>query len=739
MKIFYLDNLTKTAVQSDLNPWDFKTDAVISQQIRHDKTSRQAWYSDINTRHNYYSFFEGVNPAARVNTKSNPPALIHGFGADYDTVIADETIASRIAMMKVKPAYVETSLGGHRRLVWLLEKPIVCGDYDFAVFIQTEAMKWLQLSCLPLLDEPCFLAPERLLCNGLIWEKVGNAAPIKATVSQAFFVECARKFNFKPKDACTIPLTLIEKELRAKYPRMADWPEAFDYEAPGPSFWIEGSLSPKSAIVKKEGMFTFAGHATKPFYSWSELLGASFVKEFGDNQMGTATQGIYYDGKSFWVKSPSLNCMVPVDKPVLMNDLKCQAFISTKPDKDGVSQMEKVMSHICTWNRIKCAAPVMFRPAGVVNVGGDKVLNTLTQSRVLPPADEPAIWGPGGNMPFISLVFDNLFEPHSQLRHFLSWFSHFYRNSHAGTPKSGQAVFMAGGPGMGKTLVNTKIIGGLFSGCGNGAKYVTGQDQFGGEVFGYGIISIDDETVSSSDTQRTKMEAIVKQLVANPIQRVRVMYQMPMLTEWLGRLLVSCNFDMVSLRVLPSLSEGMREKVNFYRVAEKGDRPALVYPTQDEITAILTRELPYLARFLLDFEIPAEFLADARFGIRAYHDVTLQEAARQSTKTATFYEMLVTTLDNYFTENPTVTEYCNTTTGIHRFIITNPYNQELLRALRVEQVGRYLEQVQREGLLPCYTKTVGGNLRSWVFPRFAALNLSPTPNEHNFSNRPATA
>jgi hypothetical protein len=190
------------------------------------------------------------------------------------------------------------------------------------------------------------------------------------------------------------------------------------------------------------------------------------------------------------------------------------------------------------------------------------------------------------------------------------------------------------------------------------------------------------------------------------------------------------------LRVLPALSEGMKEKVCFYRVADKSDRPVLVFPSQDEITKTLVNELPYFARFLMDFVIPEEFLAEARFGIRAYHDATLQEAARQSTRTATFFELLVTSLDTFFRDNSSAKEYGNTTTGIHRFIISNPFNQELLRALRVEQVGRYLEQVQREGLLPCYTKTVGGNLRSWVFPRFAPLDLSVTPNECDFSRKP---
>jgi hypothetical protein len=337
------------------------------------------------------------------------------------------------------------------------------------------------------------------------------------------------------------------------------------------------------------------------------------------------------------------------------------------------------------------------------------------------------------------MLFDNLFEPKSQLQHFLSWAKHGYDNALANTPRSGQAVFLAGGPSMGKTLVSTVVIGGLFGGASDGAKYVTGTDQFGGEVFEMGIICVDDETVSASDVSRTRMEAIVKQLVANPFQRFHVKFQMPMRTEWVGRLLVTCNLDMVSIRNLPTLNEGIKEKVCFYRVARREERPELVFPSQDKIKTTVSRELPYFARFLQDFQIPTAFLGDSRFGICAYHDSTLKEASFQSTKSAQFYELLLLSLNDHFAINKDQSDFRGTATLIHRLIIQNPYNQEILRSMRVEQVGRYLEQIHREGQLVCHPETVAGGMRSWVFPRFASLNLSTPSNEFTLSNRPTTA
>ena len=71
-----------------------------------------------------------------------------------------------------------------------------------------------------------------------------------------------------------------------------------------PTFWVPESISPLSAIVRENGVQTFSAHAHKPFFSWPELLGAEWVKQFEDGKTGAAIEGIKFDGRSFYVRKP---------------------------------------------------------------------------------------------------------------------------------------------------------------------------------------------------------------------------------------------------------------------------------------------------------------------------------------------------------------------------------------------------------------------------------------------------
>src|SRR6266850_539626 len=102
-------NLTERSVKPG-NPWEFTPTETLTEQIRKDKQSRQEWYQSVSTQHCFYTVVEGANPNQRIS-KDNPPRLIHGFAADYDVKIPKARIDEVIAAMKIKPAYVEKSLG----------------------------------------------------------------------------------------------------------------------------------------------------------------------------------------------------------------------------------------------------------------------------------------------------------------------------------------------------------------------------------------------------------------------------------------------------------------------------------------------------------------------------------------------------------------------------------------------------------------------------------------------------
>ena len=167
---------------------------------------------------NFYTGVEPSNPNMRPS-KENPPRLIHAFVADYDAKIPDERLMEVAKTMKISPTYIERSLGGNARLVWVLPFALRAETYDFAALLLESAKEWLQLSMLPALDTGAFGDPTRLYCNGADWKPTG-LPPIAESDLQAFFVKCGRDYHFKgPKEDEAVPLMVIEPALKEAFAR----------------------------------------------------------------------------------------------------------------------------------------------------------------------------------------------------------------------------------------------------------------------------------------------------------------------------------------------------------------------------------------------------------------------------------------------------------------------------------------------------------------------------------------
>src|SRR6267142_454539 len=411
MMFFAAKNLIAQTVSPCL-PWEFRPTEKITAQIRGNKEDRQAWYSNPATNHQFYTGIEAINPNLR-SGKENPPHKIHAFCADYDAKIPAERVSEVVSAMRHKPAWVERSLGGNVRLVSTLMQPLLVDDYAFCAFILESAMRWLQLEMLPARDEAAFRAPSRLLANGCEWTLTGHS-PIALPALQVFFVDCGRKFRFRPANETDIPLSIVEAQLRVQFPNL-NWPGDFTAESQGPSFWIPESVSPLSAVIKPTGIFTFSAHATKPFYTWSDILGSEFVKQFTETSVSKATQDVWWDSKKVWRKISGR--YASSGERETNNFLKVDCKLSSKPDKDGISPVEVALSHIYNHNRIKAAVPFVFRASGPLEFMGERMLNTYIHKPIA-PAPDTQVWGASGNFPFLSLLFDSIFEPEFQLMHF---------------------------------------------------------------------------------------------------------------------------------------------------------------------------------------------------------------------------------------------------------------------------------------------------------------------------------
>jgi len=695
--IFYAcGNLTEKALVVS-NPWEFSPAEFPSEKVRLDKSERQAFYRNPATQWNFYTGIEPCNPNQRTS-KDNPPRRLHGFCADFDIPIPDTRIDEVVASMKIPPAWIERSLGGKTRLVWPLARPILLDGATHATFVLQHAIPWLSLGLLPGLDEGAFTDAARLLANGGVWRATG-AGPITDPDLQAFVVRTAKDFNFAPATSSNaIPLDVVEARLRETVPGFA-WPSDFVIESQGPSWFVPGSTSPMSAIVKAEGCITFSDHAEKPFYSWRDILGAEFCKEFSEAAISKATANIWFDGKNWWRKIKGV--FKACGEKEMNNHFQVICGMSDR------AQIAEAFSHIYNESRVEGAAPFIFRPEGQIDYMGHPVLN-IASVRVMQPVQ--------GEYPFLAEFLPRLFVNEEQYFYWKAWFQHFYKSGLEQKPRPGQALFMLGPPGIGKGFTSHEIIGKAMGGFSDASAFLVNGDTFGSENFHRPLLCVDDETAGGNAATQERFGAMVKKAVANQEFRYHQKFQVPCLVEWSGRVVVTMNLDYSSTRLMVPMDNSNLDKVSIFRCSSD-ETLKDIFCERYELQRRMQTELPAYLYDLTNWMPPDFVIRDGRFGFKSYHDPALLDATHQTSRSASFKEILLEELTNFFKGNPEATEWRGNVTQLYRMVFFNPANDSLLRKMSLDNINRYVEQIAREGLIKCTAVTGECKTRVWVIRR----------------------
>jgi hypothetical protein len=389
--------------------------------------------------------------------------------------------------------------------------------------------------------------------------------------------------------------------------------------------------------------------------------------------------------------------------------LKTARNVSPKPDKSGVTGIERCLEYIQDQQRIVGAAPFVFQPAGPLIVDTQRVLN-LGSNPVLQPMSGIAVWGELGGFPWLSKFLDGLFDPAHQLEFFISWFSRFYKSGYDQKPSSGQTVFLAGGPGVGKTFLSRAVVGRLVGGFAEAKEYLVGNDSFGSELFERPLWVVDDASVNSNTEDHRRFCEAVKRIVANRNFRYHAKFRVPLIVDWQGRVIITCNQDEESIRILPDMDISNRDKLMLFRTME---HPHIKFPGEDEVKEILGRELPAFARYLLDYQIPEHCKGDSRFGVRHYHEPTLVKAAEQSDTTSAFAQILHDWITIYFgSSDPSETYWEGSAFQLHKMLHMYSEAQAAMRAYNVNAVARNLAKLKNKGTFKIESID-GGDIRRW--------------------------
>jgi hypothetical protein len=716
----YLKNLASTEIFTG-SPWEVSVE--IPEKVYSDKKYRDEWICAPTTQHCVYSLWSGVNPRLRVNRKKddgeNPPRLMHGIALDFDaptTPAMRDKILDRIGL---PCSYIENTLtSGHWRPIFLFEKPILFASYEMAEYFCKELLILLKLTNAPGLDKSAFCNPTRYYTSSGSFVQVFEER-VSHTYMLGLQEEIFRKYQWREfATQIDIPLETLSEALAAKYPRFSEWTADFKPESQGPSFWLDQSVSPKSAIIKKHGIFTFSSHASKSFYTWADLLGHDFVKTYERESMGSALQDIIRDDGTYYIRMPGGWKTHKEDE--VKRYLRVALGMSDKRGEETHSPVDRALIHIGNANRVKGAGDFVYFPDGIFDTQGERFLN-ICQTRVVTPADCRCEWGEKGPFPWLSKFFDTFFSSEEQLPFFLSWLHRFYAGAFRLEPQLGHNVIIAGLPSTGKTLLNTKIIGDLMGGSMDAKSYLLGQDNFGGHLFSSGHWTVDDASVACDQATKRKFTESQKAMAANTSFECHNKYQRPCKVVWLGRIGITCNTDPETIRaMLPNTEMSILDKTMFFLGADR------TQSNFDGVEKIIRNELPYFARYLLGYEIPSQCRADdPRFGVKTYHEQTLLQIARESSSVAPFRELLDNWRGMHFDGSDTPYWEGNTS-ALYVAVESVFAGSSIMRQYHLTRFQGLLEQTANSDPTVIFYSTPTG--RMWrVYRDEAALHTPETP------------
>jgi hypothetical protein len=696
MKLFYIRNLLSHEVAT-VDPT-----TIPIPNVKIDKEDFKRLQNTITFDHYFLSAFEGLMPSVRV-TSSNQPVRLHAFIVDYDAFIDDGMIASHQKRLKGEhmPAWLCRTRGGGIRLIYEFEQPLLYhNDRVMKLFFRIAQDKLKLKKLYPGLD-PAWTRASEYWDIGLKWQRLANYK-IPASSLNYWIYEASNLVAWDSGDNF-IPLEEIKKEIDKRYPNR--WEGNFVEGARGIRFWDGNADNPTAVVVRKNGVQCFTGNV--PFISWGKLLGSEFVDKYREMSIGQIVSNIYYDGDLYWRKTA--DGWTSYDKADMKLFIKVQHKIKTAINKDEeISDMDRIINYINEHNRVDYAVPLVMHKPGIVNLFSDKYLNIYNGRCVLPEEREKREWGAG--FPFIMQFLENFFIKSEQLELFLSWLKVFYEGAYNMNPTPGQIMVLAGGVGIGKSFLASRIVGELVGGAIDGTSFLLGDTQFTATALSKPLILIDDAEPAENQQKFQKYSTMLKKLAANRVMIYNQKFSKACSIIWLGRVMVLCNTDTVSLGLIPSLELSSKDKMIFLRGVDTYNDFAL--PSEQELVKTVQDELPKFADFLLSFEIPRRLVDDSsRYKIKCIHDEELEIASLDNSASSSFQEMLIIWRRKLEWLAPTKREWSGNSTELWTSMNEVDELKPLLSKFSANAVGRWLSQLSARGF-PCELNRFGRK-REW--------------------------
>jgi len=203
--------------------------------------------------------------------------------------------------------------------------------------------------------------------------------------------------------------------------------------------------------------------------------------------------------------------------------------------------------------------------------------------------------------------------------------------------------------------------------------------------------------------------AMIKKMVANDTFLYEAKYIEAVKLPWLGRLIVTCNTDPESLKILPVVDINNADKLMFFLSTD-------TKLEDQQAEKMVAAELPAFAGFLAGYETPLECKGGTRFGVAGFLHPELYAAAEANGAGGTFSEVFDTFLSCYFMEAG-VHELRGTASEIFSHMMLNEAIRPLLIGLVTSKsIGMRLGQIAAREGYPLKHKS-DGKKRYWTISR----------------------
>lgn len=604
-------------------PWDFKVKA--PAEVLTSKELFSAWRLSPSADHLVYTATEATNADIRAS-KQNPIRKLHGLIVDFDAKITKETCDTILdrAGSDFRPTWLTRTFSGGARLIWMFESPVAMEQTHLTKEFLKVAMRELRLLKLfPGFDQPAFMDLTKLYDVGQDWKKLGDHA-LAANVVNYWLTEAAKKTRWDNIGEIIIPIDKIAEEVEKQFP--GRWEGPFEIGKRGVVFFDSQATNDTSAIVTEAGMVCFS--TDQNFYPWARIFGTSFVKQFQADKIGAAVNNTWWDGKYYYLKS-SYGVWEPHLKEDFAARLKVKHGIdATKHHGEVASELDMSLVYVQEHRRVTGVLPKLYDKDEIIYSNGRRFLNNAAVVP-LPPHDNQQDWGV--SFPWLADFFDTCFDkiavpcvtpgkpamPAKDI--FLGWWKRLYCSALAAHLLKGQAMFLVGPVGRGKTLLAT-IIGRSLGGSADASDFLNHSTSFNKELLETALWCIDDGIAAQDPQGHLKFTEMVKRAVANPYFSYHAKYHDSMRVEWHGRVLAACNEDSSSVRIIPNLDASIEDKIIILLFSEFKRQ----FPDWHEMDNIITTELPCLLRWMVDWEMPGSLTGDKRFGINSYIDESVR-------------------------------------------------------------------------------------------------------------------